>query len=78
MHPIDIGIVVAYLVLMVAVGFWVSQRASRSAESYFLAGKSLPWWVIGVAHGSSGVDITGTMGFVLMLFAYGMKGDAAV
>ena len=28
----------------------------EDSESYFLADKSLPWWVIGVAHGSSGVD----------------------
>jgi solute:Na+ symporter, SSS family len=73
MHPLDISIIIAYLILMALVGWWVAKKASRNAESYFLAGKSLPWWVIGVAHGSSGVDITGTMWFVTMLFVYGMK-----
>ncbi len=73
MHPVDLSIIVVYLVLMGLVGWWVAKKASRSAESYFLAGKSLPWWVIGVAHGSSGVDITGTMWFVMMLYIYGLK-----
>jgi Na+/proline symporter len=73
MHPLDLSIIVAYLILMSVVGWWVSKRASQSAESYFLAGKSLPWWIIGVAHGSSGVDITGTMWFVTMFFIYGVK-----
>jgi len=73
MHPLDLTIIAAYLVLMALVGWWVSKKASRNAESYFLAGKSLPWWVIGVAHGSSGVDITGTMWFVMMLYIYGVK-----
>ena len=73
MHPIDLAIIALYLILMVGVGAWVSKKASQSAESYFLAGKSLPWWVIGVAHGSSGIDITGTMWFVTMLFVYGVK-----
>ncbi len=73
MHPLDLTIIVLYLLLMALVGWWVSKKASRSAESYFLAGKSLPWWIIGVAHGSSGVDITGTMWFVMMLFIYGVK-----
>ncbi len=59
---------------MVVVGWVVAKMAARNAESYFLAGKSLPWWIIGVAHGSSGVDITGTMWFVMMLFIYGVKG----
>ena len=58
---------------MVVVGWWVAKKASQNAESYFLAGKSLPWWIIGVAHGSSGMDITGTMWFVMMLFIYGVK-----
>jgi solute:Na+ symporter, SSS family len=74
MHPLDLTIIVLYLVLMAVVGWWVSKKASRSAEAYFLAGKSLPWYVIGVAHGSSGVDITGTMWFVMMFFIYGVKG----
>lgn len=73
MHPLDLLVIVLYLLLMSAVGWWVAQRASRSSESYFLAGKSLPWWVIGVAHGSSGVDITGTMWFVMMFYIYGVK-----
>src|SRR5512134_51616 len=73
MHPRDLTIIILYLILMALVGWWVAKKASRSAESYFLAGKSLPWWVIGVAHGSSGVDITGTMWFVMMLYIYGVK-----
>ena len=49
MHPLDLSIIVIYLIVMGLVGWWVAKKASRSAESYFLAGKSLPWWVIGVA-----------------------------
>ncbi len=73
MHPVDLTIIIVYLLLMALVGWWVAKKASRNAESYFLAGKSLPWWIIGVAHGSSGVDITGTMWFVMMLYIYGVK-----
>ncbi len=74
MHILDILIIVVYLALMLLVGWWVAKKASHNSESYFLAGKSLPWWIIGVAHGSSGIDITGTMWFVTMLFVYGIKG----
>lgn len=74
MHPLDIAIVVAYLLMMVAVGWIVAKMAARNPESYFLAGKSLPWWMIGIAHGSSGLDISGTMWFVMVLFVYGVKG----
>ena len=73
MHPVDLTIVLLYLLLMALVGWWVAKKASKNAESYFLAGKSLPWWIIGVAHGSSGVDMAGTMWFVMMLYIYGVK-----
>ncbi len=73
MHPLDLTIICLYLVLMGLVGWWSARRASKSTESYFLASKSLPWYVIGIAHGSSGVDITGTMWFVMMLYIYGVK-----
>jgi solute:Na+ symporter, SSS family len=73
MDPIDLTIIACYLVVMALVGLWSAKKASKNAESYFLAGKSLPWWIIGVAHGSSGVDITGTIWFVMMLYIYGMK-----
>jgi solute:Na+ symporter, SSS family len=74
MQTLDIAIVGVYLLVMVGVGWWVARLASRNAESYFLAGKSLPWYLIGIAHGSSGIDITGTIWFVTMLFIYGVKG----
>ncbi|MCU0959921.1 MAG: hypothetical protein MUF48_07425 [Pirellulaceae bacterium] len=73
MHPVDLAIILLYLLLMALVGWWVSKLASRNVEAYFLAGRSLPWWLIGVAHGSSGIDITGTLWFVMMLYIYGVK-----
>ena len=74
MQALDLAIVILYMALMVGVGWWVAKKAAKDSESYFLAGKSLPWWIIGIAHGSSGIDITGTMWFVTMLFVYGVKG----
>ncbi len=70
---VDIAIMVGYIALILGLGWWLSKRASRNLEAYFLGGKSLPWWVIGTSHGASGFDITGTMWFVAMLFTYGLK-----
>ena len=73
LHEIDIVIIAGYLVAIIALGWYLSKRASKNLDSYFLAGKSLPWYVIGTSHGASGFDITGTMWFVAMLFTYGLK-----
>ncbi len=51
-HTIDIVIFAAYLLLIVGLGIWISHRKKnkeKTAEDYFLAGKSLPWWTIGAS-----------------------------
>jgi Na+/proline symporter len=73
LHGLDIAIIVGYIVVILLIGWALSRRASKDLDSYFLGGKSLPWWVIGTSHGASGFDITGTMWFVAMLFTYGLK-----
>jgi len=73
LHWIDVLIIAVYLVGIIVLGLFLSRWASKDLDAYFLAGKSLPWYVIGTSHGASGFDITGTMWFVTMLFVYGLK-----
>ena len=48
--PIDLAIIVAYLVGIVALGCWAGMRRHEAKGSdYFLAGKSLKWPMIGMA-----------------------------
>ena len=41
-------VLAAYLAGMVMIGLWFSRR-QRSAEDYFLAGRSLPGWLVGLS-----------------------------
>lgn len=72
-HPIDLGILVAYLLATVATGVWISRRASRSLGSYFLGGNQIPWYMLGLSNASGMFDISGTMWMVYLLFVYGVK-----
>ncbi len=74
MHPIDILIIAGYVGAVIVIGFIVKRRASRGLESYFLGGRSLPWWMIAMSGSSSYFDITGTMWIVSMFVAYGFNG----
>jgi Na+/proline symporter len=49
LHPLDWGVILAYLGFALSVGFWVRERAEGGKESYFLAGRSLPWWWAGTS-----------------------------
>ncbi len=48
MHPLDLGVIVAYLLLILFVGIRLSRRVS-SAHDFFLAGRTLAFWVIGLS-----------------------------
>ncbi|MCK5573115.1 MAG: hypothetical protein KAJ12_10155 [Bacteroidetes bacterium] len=74
MHLIDQSIILIYLILVVVTGVVLSRRASRNMDSYFLGGRSVPWYVLGVSNASSMFDISGTMWLVYMVFVYGLKG----
>jgi Na+/proline symporter len=45
----------------------------KDLDSYFLGGKSLPWYLLGVSDASGMFDIIGTMWLVAVLFLYGLK-----
>ncbi|MCB1325842.1 MAG: sodium/solute symporter [Spirochaetales bacterium] len=47
-HWIDLCLIVTYLVAMILFGFFYSRRVKDSAD-YFLAGRRLPWWIIGMS-----------------------------
>ena len=45
---LDIGIVVAWISFMMIFGIWISYKSKKdTANDYFLASKSLPWWAVG-------------------------------
>src|SRR3989442_3064085 len=37
-----------YLVVTVAVGLWLARKEDDTTD-YFLAGRALPWWIIGAS-----------------------------
>ncbi|HRD72755.1 MAG TPA: sodium/sugar symporter [Aquimonas sp.] len=65
---LDLGIVVVYLLGIFVLAQWVSREKAgheKSAEDYFLASKTLPWWAIGaslIAANISAEQIIGMSG----------------
>ena len=46
---VDWAVVLVYGVVTLSIGFYFSRRAGRSVEDYFIAGRSLPWWLAGTS-----------------------------
>ncbi|PCE63624.1 sodium:solute symporter family protein [Sediminicola luteus] len=73
MHSIDIAIIAIYVILTLAVGIWVSKKASKGLKSYFLGGNDIKWYFLGLSNGSGMFDVSGTAWMVALLFLYGVK-----
>lgn len=73
LHTVDLMIICAYLLVMIIIGLVLKKRASQNIDSYFLGGKSLPFYMLGLSNASGMFDITGTMLMVYWAFAYGFK-----
>ena len=67
LHLIDYSIFAAFVVTVVAIGI-LGSRHEKDSESYFLAGRGLPWWLIGFSLIAANIS---TEQFV------GMSGSAA-
>jgi Na+/proline symporter len=73
-HGIDLSIIIIYLCLVTGIGLFLSKRASGSIEDYFLGGRSIPWYILGVSGLATFFDITGTMLQVSFFYMLGVKG----
>ncbi|GAA4296296.1 sodium:solute symporter family protein [Aestuariibaculum suncheonense] len=73
MDIIDIGIIISYVLITVGVGVWISKKASQGLDHYFLGGKSIKWYYLGLSNGSGMFDVSGTAWMVGILFLYGIK-----
>ncbi len=49
LQTLDWIVVVSFLVLSLALGLAVSRRAGASTSEFFLAGRKMPWWLLGVS-----------------------------
>ena len=72
MHTLDWLVVVAYLLGIMGLASVLSLRASASADSYLVADRKLPWWVIGVSDVAS--DAGGDAFWIAVFFSGAFMG----
>ena len=71
----DIIVFASYALIILSVGLWVSRNKkgkTKSAEDYFLASKSLPWWAIGASLIAANISAEQFIGMSGSGFALGL------
>ena len=72
---LDYLIFVIYAIVILGVGLWVSRDKNgkdKTAEDYFLASKSLPWWAIGASLIAANISAEQFIGMSGSGFALGL------
>ncbi|WP_432800254.1 sodium:solute symporter family protein [Poriferisphaera sp. WC338] len=46
---LDWGIIFAFLALSLLIGLLVARRSGKNTAEYFLSGRSMPWWMLGMS-----------------------------
>ncbi len=46
---LDWGIISLFFILTLGVGYWASRSAGKSTQDFFLSGRNMPWWLLGIS-----------------------------
>ena len=69
--PIDAVLVIGYLLIVTGLGLWLSYGV-KSSKDFFLAGKSLPWWAVGLSLVVSDIGAKDMVGLATDGYRYGL------
>lgn len=74
LNTIDYTVILSYLAALVVLGFALEKMASKSLDDYFIGGRRLPWWALGISGMAYFLDMSGTMIITSFLFLLGPRG----
>ncbi len=49
LSTLDISLIVLFFAITLFIGIYVSKQSGKSATAYFLSGRNMPWWLLGVS-----------------------------
>jgi len=71
LSPVDLAIIIFYFALVLAIGFYLKQRANTS-EDYFMAGREMTAWIAGLSFLSANLGSLELMGWAAASYQYGI------
>ena len=46
---VDWFIIFVFFVITMLIGLWSSRTAGKSPDEFFLSGRNMPWWLLGIS-----------------------------
>lgn len=49
LSTLDYGFIVVFFSLVLGIGIYVSKKSGSSSSEFFLSGRTMPWWLLGIS-----------------------------
>ncbi len=68
----DYVVFIAYFVALSAVGLWAGRKKKTDSEDYFLAGRTLPWYIVGTSFIGANISSEHFIGMIGAAYVFGI------
>ncbi len=72
LESLDYFAFAAYFVVLCGIGLWAGRKEKTRSDDYFLAGRTLPWYVVGSSFIASNISTEHFIGMIGAAFVYGI------
>ena len=49
LSTLDYGFIIVFFTLVLGIGIYVSKKSGSSSSEFFLSGRTMPWWLLGIS-----------------------------
>src|ERR1043166_4019406 len=68
----DYAIFVGYFVILSTIALWIGRKKKANSEDYFLAGRTLPWYVVGTSFIGANISSEHFIGAIGTAYIFGI------
>ncbi len=71
---IDLIVIAAYLLAVFVAGLWLTRRAGESVDDFFIGGRHMPWWLLGISMAATNFSIDTPIAITKFVTTEGIAG----
>ena len=49
LHTLDYALIFGFFAIVLFIGIYVSKKSGKNSSEYFLSGRTMPWWLLGLS-----------------------------
>ena len=75
MQSIDYLIIILFFIILIAIGLAASKKAGKSSSEFFLSGRNMPWWLLGISMAAATTSTNSANLFTEIIRKNGISGN---